>query len=155
MDEAKVSKRGGSRDGAGRPVGAYSRTTKEARAAISTFVEGNLPKLQGWLSQVAAGLVKVDSNGEPVLDAQDSVVFVIKPDPAQAIKLVADICEYHLPKLSRAEVSSVNVSANLGTLTVEQLRVMRAELLEGRSVDSATAEIDITPVQEIPAWITK
>lgn len=128
-------------------------STRNTRDSLAKFVGKNIHNFGRWLGQVADGIPHTDSNGEPIRDANGALVWIVKPDPATAIKLVADVCEYHLPKLSRAEVSSVNVSANLGTLTVDQLRAMRAELLEGRSVNPAAAEIDVTPLQETPAWL--
>lgn len=142
----------------GRPPGAKNRhspVVANARRAIAEFVEGNLPKFQGWLEQVAEGTPYRDNQGRLIRNEAGAILYQVKPDPATAIKLVADICEYHLPKLSRAEVSSVNVSANLGTLTLEQLREMRANLLEQRGDPMEARTIDITPTQEIPEWITK
>lgn len=130
-------------------------STRSTRDALAKFVGKNIPRFGKWIEQVADGVPKTDSDGEPIRDDKGSVVYLVRPDPATAIKLVADICEYHLPKLSRAEVSSVNVSASLGTLTIEQLMVMRADLLERSHGDSGAAEIDITPTEEVPAWITK
>lgn len=59
-----------------------SKTTLQAREAIAAFVELNAEKMQGWLEDVAA---------DP------------KHGPAVAFKMVTEIMEYHIPKLSRAE----------------------------------------------------
>jgi hypothetical protein len=91
---------------AGRPKGSANRSTRQAREAIAQFVNSSVPQFSRWLGQVAEGIPKVDLNGDPLRDHQGSIVWVNKPDPAQAMKLVAEVAEYHLPKLSRQEVTS-------------------------------------------------
>ena len=68
--------------GPGRPKGLPNKSTANARQAIARFVDGNSERLQEWLDQIAA---------------QDG--------PAAAFKCFSDLIEYHVPKLSRAEVS--------------------------------------------------
>ena len=58
------------------------RATMAAREAIARFVDGNSAKLQGWLDEVH------DRDG-----------------PLAAIKCFSDLIEYHVPKLSRTEVT--------------------------------------------------
>lgn len=76
-------KPGQSGNPAGKPKGP-NKATSAAREAIAAFVEGNTPRLQGWLDQVAA---------DP------------KHGPLVAIKCVTDLLEYHVPKLARTELS--------------------------------------------------
>jgi hypothetical protein len=82
-----------------------NRTIVNARRAIAEFVESNAPRFNSWLERVADGIPKRDQDGRPIRDGQGSIVYVVKPDPAQAIKLVGELTEYHLPKLSRSEQS--------------------------------------------------
>lgn len=82
MANAGQFKKGEKRPGAGRPKGLPNKTTAVAREAIARFVDGNSERLQEWLDQIAA---------------QDG--------PAAAFKCFSDLIEYHVPKLSRAEVS--------------------------------------------------
>jgi len=72
--------KGGKQPGAGRPVGAVSKSTALAREAIAAFVDGNADRLNGWLDQIAA------ENG-----AKD------------AFNAFTSLLEYHVPKLSRSE----------------------------------------------------
>ena len=66
---------------AGRPKGIPNKATRDVRAAIAQFAEGNVDKLQEWLDRVAA------------------------KDPAKAAELFVRVLEYHVPKLARTELS--------------------------------------------------
>jgi hypothetical protein len=66
---------------AGRPKGTPNKATSDVRAAIASFAEANVGKLQAWLDAAA------------------------RKDPARAAELFARILEYHVPKLARSEVS--------------------------------------------------
>jgi hypothetical protein len=68
--------------GIGRVKGVPNKATGMAREAIAKLVEGNVDQLQDWLAQIAADE---------------------KQGPAVAFKLLMDVMEYHIPKLSRAE----------------------------------------------------
>jgi hypothetical protein len=65
--------------GKGRPAGSVNRTSKDAKAAIARFVDGNSDRLQGWLDRIA------------------------KKNPQAAFGCVIALLEYHLPKLGRVE----------------------------------------------------
>jgi len=66
---------------AGRHKGTPNKATRDVRAAIAQFAEGNVDKLQGWLDRVAAR------------------------DPAKAAELFVRVLECHVPKLARTELS--------------------------------------------------
>jgi hypothetical protein len=72
----------GKKGGPGRPKGLPNKTTARAREAIAQFVDGNADRLQYWLDQIA------DQEG-----------------PKEAFRCFSDLIEYHVPKLSRAEVT--------------------------------------------------
>lgn len=72
---------------AGRPKGSINRSTRDAREAIVRLLEANAGNLDRWLTLVADG------------DGAD-----LKPDPARALEIVVRLCEFHIPKLARAEV---------------------------------------------------
>jgi hypothetical protein len=72
----------GSKGGPGRKPGKSNKATILAREAIARFVDGNSAKLQEWLDEVH------DRDG-----------------PLAAIKCFSDLIEYHVPKLSRTEVT--------------------------------------------------
>lgn len=65
----------------GRTKGAPNKATRDVREAIALLLQDNAENLSTWLEQVA----------------QD--------DPGKAIDLVVKLCEYHIPKLGRTEVS--------------------------------------------------
>lgn len=71
--------------GPGRPKGLPNKSTANAREAITRFVDGNADRLQEWLDQIA-----------------------VQDGPQAAFKCFSDLLEYHVPKLSRAEVSGPN-----------------------------------------------
>jgi hypothetical protein len=98
----------------------------------------NLPRLDSWLQQVANGLPKLNAQGEPLRDSEGSIIFVVRPDPQAAIKCVADICEYHIPKLSRAEVSATVENLPVDQRSTAQLQreiLERLGLFDGEIID--------------------
>ncbi|TFH60877.1 MAG: hypothetical protein E4G90_09915 [Gemmatimonadales bacterium] len=68
-------------EGSGRQSGTPNKATTSARDAIARLVNGNAEKLQGWLDEIAA------------------------KDPEKAWKCLMDVVEYHIPKLSRSELT--------------------------------------------------
>ena len=71
----------GRKTGGGSRKGIPNKATRDVRAAIAQFAEGNVDKLQGWLDRVAAR------------------------DPAKAAELFVRVLEYHVLKLARTELS--------------------------------------------------
>jgi hypothetical protein len=67
--------------GKGRKPGVANKATRDVRAALTAFAEGNVEKLQTWLDAVA------------------------EKDPAKAADLFIRVLEYHVPKLARTELS--------------------------------------------------
>ena len=118
------------------PRTARGRTIANARRAIADFVETNVPRFNNWLDQVAEGIPKRDADGRKILDAQGSIVYLVKPDPATAMKLVGDLTEYHLPRLTRSDVEVVAKIEQTGPfdpsqMTSEELkRFIAAKMLE-------------------------
>lgn len=91
----------------GRPKGSVNRTTTDVRLAIAMVAEKNVGKLSGWLSRIA------------------------RDDPARAMDLYLRMIEYHIPKLTRAEIvrpddknQRVIDSSQLTAEQREQLRQM-------------------------------
>lgn len=84
--------------GGGRPKGAISKTTADARAAIAQFVEGNVDRLNGWLDAIAA------------------------KDPSRAFDSFMSVVEYHVPKLARNEHTGKDgKDLNLGNVNAEAI----------------------------------
>ena len=80
--------KGGSKPGerrGGRAKGTPNRATANAREAIARFVDGNAHRLNGWLDEIAAN-----------------------DGPKAAFQCFSDLIEYHVPKLSRTEVTGKN-----------------------------------------------
>lgn len=67
---------GGSRKG--RP----NKATSAAREAIARLVDGNTPRMQEWLDQIAE-----------------------QEGPLMAWRCITDVIEYHIPKLARTELT--------------------------------------------------
>jgi hypothetical protein len=66
----------------GRPKGVPNKNTTRVKDAIALLSERNIDKLEDWLDEIAA------------------------KDKIEAFKLMLQLLEYNIPKLSRAEVKS-------------------------------------------------
>ncbi len=67
------------------------RATLAAREAIARFVDGNVERLQQWLDQIAE-----------------------RDGPRAAFQCLADLLEFHIPKLARQE----HTGADSGPMTI-------------------------------------
>lgn len=125
---------------AGRPT----VSTAKVRNALQNLVDGQLENIDAWLHQVADGTPKVDQDGKPIRDKQGSLIFVVRPDPASAVKIISDLAEYVVPKLSRSDVALVaqveNVS--LDHMSTEQLQ---HRLLIALGIGAETVEVEQVP----------
>lgn len=63
----------------GKPKGALNKTTRDIKQAYQMLIENNLDNLTEWLKVIA------------------------KKDPEKAIRIIADLSEYVIPKLARSE----------------------------------------------------
>jgi len=77
-----MAKAKGSPKTGGRVKGVPNKSTALAREAIANFVDNNAERLQGWLDEIAE-----------------------KEGPLVAFRCVADVLEYHVPKLARTELT--------------------------------------------------
>jgi len=115
--------------GAGRKAGTPNRTSADARAAISLYVESNMWRLQEWLDMIAHGyeITETDAEGNTVKKR-------ITPNPAKAYELFMSVIEYHVPKLTRSE-SKVTINNNedytLKATTAEDAAREYNELING------------------------
>jgi hypothetical protein len=65
----------------GRPKGSVNKSTRDARADIADFVNGNAHRLIGWLDKIA------------------------EENPMAAFDRYMSVVEYHIPKLQRQEIT--------------------------------------------------
>src|SRR5690625_150847 len=85
--------------GKGRPKGSVNKATATARQAIAMVADGMAPEFEKWLGKIAEGTPKeLDADGKPKS-------WLVKPDPRGAAEVYLKAIEYHIPKLSRAEVT--------------------------------------------------
>ena len=128
-----------------------------ARKAIADFVEANIPRFNSWLEQIATGIPQCDLDGNVQIDQRGCPIWLVKPDPGTAIKLVADVCEYHLPKLQRSEASVVAKVEQTGpfdpaTMTTDELqRFIAAKLLNYDP--GSVIDVEHERVEPLPAWM--
>jgi hypothetical protein len=130
------------------PRWAKMRGTAYARTAIGDFVNDNADNLSEWLNRVAQGVPKITEDGKLIREADGSIAYLVKPDAATAIKIVSDICEYHLPKLSRQDVSVSGVVASL-----DNLSPAAATLLSMSQLDLTAHLRSLNAPQALPAWL--
>lgn len=143
-------------------VGRKSAINTNIRAGVQALVDGEIGNLRQWIEQTANGIPKVDTNGKPILDIEGSVVWVNRPDPAAAVKLVSELAEYAIPKLSRQDISVTGAIAhldgnelspeNLQKMSIDDLKRMAVEMMQQRPLDV----IDVVPTvvdEPLPSWL--
>ena len=138
----------------GRPIRSSDRPMINARRAISQFVESNIPRLNGWLDQVANGVPAKTRDGKPIYDSYGAPVWLIKPDPLAALKVVGDLTEYHLPKLSRQEVTaaiSLEGPKDVGEMSTDDLKRL---VLRHLGVDALPGEFKEV-AQQVPEFLQR
>lgn len=132
----------------GRPKGSVNRNVVNARRAIADFVESNIPRFNTWLDQVANGIPAKTKAGQPVFDSNGSIVYLVKPDPLSAMKIVADITEYHLPKLSRQDVQITGAVAH-----VSELSDIGQAMISMSTADLEKHLQSLTLADQMPPWL--
>ena len=80
----------------GRKQGTPNKVTRDVREAIAVFAQDNVDQMGKWLNQI--------------------------DDPAKRLDLYLRALEYHVPKLSRAEVT-----ANVNMTTIEALKELNEQ----------------------------
>jgi hypothetical protein len=115
------------RMGGGRPPGSPNRVTKEARAAIADFVDGNAHRLQEWLDRVANGVPRTDAQGNQIVNDDGDLEWIVPPNPEKAFNLFQTVVEYHVPKLARSELTGAN-GGPIGVAAINMKGLSDAEL---------------------------
>lgn len=100
----------------GRTKGVPNRATTSAREAIARFVDDNSEKFQEWLDAVATGKTK------------DGIV-IGPPAPDKAFSMVQAVIEYHVPKLNRTEMQTLDKNGQ-PTNPVQSLTPHQQEALD-------------------------
>jgi hypothetical protein len=93
--------------GSGRTVGTQNKATVNAREAIARLVDGNAARMQEWLDAIARD-----------------------EGPMAAWRCLADVIEYHVPKLSRSELT-----ARVNVVETTDQAVIMAEIRELLAAD--------------------
>lgn len=137
-----------------------SNRVRKARDAITRLAETGGPQMLGWLQDAANGIPKRDLKGEPLRDANGSIMWLVKPDPLGAFKAMADVMDYHLPRLTRQDVA---VAARVehrefdpATANSEQLQQALLEqfgLLQQQPVEGEIIDVTPEPVPVVPDWL--
>ena len=130
------------------------------------FVEKNVPRFTGWLDKVANGIPKVDKEGNTLRDNAGSVIYLIKPDPLGALKIVGDLTEYHLPKLVRQDVQRDRHGRPSGRHRVDAGRSREAAtgrpeahglgalpVRHAARRDRCGVEVEVEQVEPLPSWL--
>lgn len=79
----------------GRQKGTPNKATKDARAVIAKFLDDSAPEARKLWLEVARGRKSRGKKGG----------FVVAPDPARALEIIAKLGEFVIPKLARTEHS--------------------------------------------------
>ena len=87
----------------GRKPGVPNKVTQDIREAYKMLIESNLGNLSEWLKKIAV------------------------KDPEKAIRILADLSEYVIPKLARTEhvgdkENPLNISCDLSKISTEALK---------------------------------
>lgn len=145
----------------GRPKGSPNASTGFARKAIAEFFNGNVTKMEKWLDKVANGIpARVVGTGDLIKDAAGEQVWTQKPDPGQALKILGDVAEYHLPKLSRQDiqVQQQPTLANLSPGALALLELSDDALEAGlRSLGAKVIDAEVVVVDDepLPDWLKR
>lgn len=96
----------------GRAKGTPNKSTADVRAAVAEIARNNVGNVQAWLDKTA------------------------KKQPARALQLFMDLIEYHIPKLSRTEMTGEGGKP----LEVSVVRYSDPKPVEPPSVSTAPME---------------
>jgi len=86
--------------GKGRVKGVPNKATADVRAAVALFAQGHAGEVSKWIRQTAEGIRIRGKNGKPTQK------YLVRPDPGKAAQIYFGAIEYHIPKLSRTELST-------------------------------------------------
>ena len=83
----------GKKTGGGSRKGVPNKATQDVRAAIALIAQRNIQRVEEWLNSIE--------------------------DPAKRVGLFLDMCEYHIPKLARTEISGLEGKPIEAVVTLE------------------------------------
>lgn len=87
--------------GKGRVKGVPNKATADVRAAVAAIAQGRAADVDRWLQQTAEGIQVTKGTGK-----RRKTEWLVKPDPGKAAQIYFGAIEYHIPKLSRTELST-------------------------------------------------
>lgn len=103
-DNGKVRKSAkGPKYGGGSRKGVPNKATSTAREAFAKLVEGNAPRMQKWLLDVANGIPIIDPETKLQVERNNIPLWIVEPQPEKALDVLQKMAEYHIPKLARTE----------------------------------------------------
>ena len=97
----------------GRQAGTPNKATRDARRSIALLLEGNVDRLEEWMTQVASGIRETSAR-----DQEAEGRWVVRPNPAKAFEMFQSLLEFHVPKLTRVHVSSQDVPTDSPDMTI-------------------------------------
>jgi hypothetical protein len=85
----------------GRRAGTPNKVTKDARETIGRILDTNIHRLSEWLESVAYGVKESKFSDDGI----EYEYYVVKPNPSKAFDMLQSLLEFHVPKLTRIQVS--------------------------------------------------
>lgn len=88
----------------GRKKGSENKATKDIKEAYKLLIEANLDNMTQWIERIAA------------------------TDPDKAIRILSELSEYVVPKLSRTEVKNsgeITIKSEIDTLLTKQVDALK------------------------------
>ncbi len=91
-------------ESSGRKKGSENKATKDIKEAYKMLIESNLDNMTAWIERIA------------------------QTDPDKAIKILSELSEYVVPKLSRTEVKNsgeVTIKTEISDILTKQMEALK------------------------------
>jgi hypothetical protein len=132
----------------GRVAGTPNKATSAARQAIALFVENNAHRLQEWLDEIANGIpevIEMVDKETGLVTATRTGKWIVPPNPVKAYELFQSVIEYHVPKLTRTEVTGKDG----GPIDVQTTELARKKLdAETDNADAAQTYANLVSARQ-------
>jgi hypothetical protein len=135
-------------------IGRVAGTNARLRSSLQSLVDGEVANIRTWLHLAAQRIPKVNADGEVLRDNQGSVVWVNKPDPLGAIKTIAELAEFVVPKLSRTEATVAAKIEHGVDISSMNARELEARLLTALGLNEGNVvDVEHVMVEPVPEWM--